>query len=117
MNALFKHISSDRILFWCFSISIGCVALGTLLLGLTIGKLPTILPLYNQLPWGDARLGGKMELFIPLALATLIAFGNAYLSKQFYSNLPLVARILAATTMITSLLVLAFVARTVQLII
>jgi hypothetical protein len=90
--------------------------LQALLLGVFFLQLPPIVPLFNQLPWGDARLGAKYEIFLPLVITTVFFLFNSFLPRKLYSNMPLVSRILGITTLLCALLSLVFVIRTLQLI-
>lgn len=117
MSALYKFIQADRILFWSFLVSLVCIVLSLILILFSLQKLPDLIPLYNQLPWGPARLGKKLELFIPFILDLAIFVANVFLSKKFHEKIPLLSRMLAVTSFIASLLIFLFFARTIQLIV
>lgn len=81
------------------------VALLTILLMFAIitalfNRLPTVLPLYFTLPWGEARLANKILLYIlPIILILFFAlnFGLGRLSAKLS---PLLPRSLAVATAI-----------------
>lgn len=103
MNALFKTIKEDNIIFW--SIIISCILLvGTVItIIFSLPHLPSYLPLYNKLPWGYARVGGKYELFVSSGV-TLICIGvNSIITGIAYKKVPLLSRLLAATTIAITL--------------
>jgi|SRR5581483_10965660 len=116
MNALFKTIFSDKILLWSFSAAFVCIILSLIAVLLSYSHLPFLVPIYNQLPWGPDRLGQRTELFIPLGVTLLIFITNMILTSKFYEKMPLVARMFSATTFIISLLLFAFLVRTIQLV-
>ncbi len=74
-------------------------------------KLPPYLPLFNQMPWGDERLGQRIEVFIPLLLAAAICMGNTILSYYLYQKMPLVSRMLSIASFIISLFTAIFLLR------
>lgn len=77
--------------------------------------LPPFLPLYNKLPWGYARLGTKIELFIPLSIAVFYYFCNIFLAEYLYKKIPLLARLLCATTIVIMLLINIFIIQTIRI--
>lgn len=115
MNAFFKYIQADRILYAGFLISSIFIVLTILATLLFYRSLPPFIPLYNQLPWGESRLGTRIEIFIPSFMGILIFGTNIILSSLFYSKIPLVARIFSITSLLVSLLLLLFVIRLIQL--
>lgn len=115
MNASFKHIQADRILYVGFLISLALIALTIVTILFFYRSLPPFIPLYNQLPWGESRLGVKIEIFTPSLIGILIFGANIILSSLFYSKIPLVARIFSITSLLVSLLLLLFIIRLIQL--
>ncbi|MBI2622779.1 MAG: hypothetical protein HYW64_01660 [Candidatus Levybacteria bacterium] len=73
MKVFFSTLRSDRILYVGFLLSVALIILTTVVILFLYRSLPPFIPLYNQLPWGESRLGTKIEIFIPVFLATLIA--------------------------------------------
>lgn len=117
MNALFKNIRKDRIIVIGFSLTFFFLFVNILVVLLTLRRLPPFLPLYNQMPWGEARLGTKIELFIPLLLVAAIFLVNLFFSSSIYEKMPLVSRILCLTSLFISSLALFFIARIILLIV
>src|SRR5689334_22462248 len=104
MNAAFKQLQADKIIRVGMGISLGLMLIHALYVAIHFLSLPPVLPLYNQMPWGETRLGSKFELFIPLAI-TICFFGfNYFLLAKLYSAMPLVSRILSVTTLLISIL-------------
>lgn len=115
MNAFFKHIQADRILYAGFLISLAFIVLAIAAVLLFYRSLPPFIPLYNQLPWGESRLGTRIEIFIPSLIGILIFGANIIFSSLFYSRIPLVARIFSITSLLVSLLLSLFIIRLIQL--
>lgn len=115
MNAFFKYIRADRILYAGFLISSVFILLTIAATLLFYRSLPPFIPLYNQLPWGESRLGTRIEIFIPSFMGILIFGANIILSSLFYSKIPLVARIFSITSLLVSLFLLLFIIRLIQL--
>ena len=116
MNEVSSLVKADKIIRWGMTFSFSLLLLQALLLGIFFLQLPPILPLFNQLPWGDARIGAKYEIFLPLVIALFFFLFNYFLLRKLYITMPLVSRILGITTLLSALLSLVFVVRTLQII-
>lgn len=116
MKKFFKHITTDSFLAWGFIVSILCLLLALGVFLFFYHLLPPFLPLYNKLPWGYARIGTKLEMFIPIGLMCGIFILNLFLSNFLYKKVALLARIVCATTTITSLALCVYVIQVVLLI-
>ncbi|MFH1832732.1 MAG: hypothetical protein ABH816_01005 [Candidatus Levyibacteriota bacterium] len=117
MNALFENIKSDKILFWGFLIAVFLLLLNLVFILFSYSSLPPFLPIFNQMPWGEKRLGVKLQIFLPLAITFCIFVLNLFLSSSLYKKMPLLSRILALTTFLICFFSLLFSARTIILII
>lgn len=115
MNAFFRDIKADRILYAGFLISAILIVLAITVTLLFYRSLPPFIPLYNQLPWGESRLGTRIEIFIPSLIGILIFGANITLPPLLYSRIPLVTRIFSITSLLVSLLLLLFIIRLIQL--
>lgn len=115
MNASFKHIQADRILYAGFLISSIFIVLTIVTTLLFYRSLPPFIPLYNQLPWGESRLGTRIEIFTPSLIGIIVLGANIIFSSLFYSKIPLVARMFSITSLLVSLLLLLFIIRLIQL--
>jgi len=83
---------------------------------LTYKNLPPFIPIFNQLPWGEQRLGITLTIFIPIIIDWLIILLNLFISALIYQKMPLLSRMLATTTFIATLLSSLFVVKTVVLV-
>lgn len=117
MKEYLKIISSDKILRFGMLFSGVLIIISLSYSGLMYTSLPPVLPLYNQMPWGEDRLGIKLELFILPALAFFILLLNSLFAYLFYERMPLVSRALAITCFLVSLIISIFIFRTIQLVI
>lgn len=116
MNAIYKNILNDKILLVGFALSfIFCLISITMLL-FSYTHLPPLIPLFNQFPWGDARLGSPLQLFIPCILGFMILIINLFLANFVYLKHPLLSRILSLSTFLCTFFVLLFTFQTLQLI-
>jgi hypothetical protein len=79
-------------------------------------SLPPFLPLFNQLSWGEERLGTKIEIFLPVVIAILFLLFNFFLLNYLYEKMPLVARILGITTLLIAIISFIFILQTLHLI-
>lgn len=79
-------------------------------------KLPPFIPIFNQLPWGEQRLGPTISIFIPVLASSLIFIINIPVSALTYKKIPLVARMLAAVSLLAGALTCLFIVKTIILI-
>lgn len=117
MSEFIKQLSADKIIWWGFLLSIGIIVLELLYGIIFYNFLPPVIPLYNQLPWGVERLGGRIELFFPVVLTGGICILNMLLTRILYEKTPFIARMLTVTTLLCTLLTSFFIVRMTQLII
>ncbi len=116
MNASIKQLFSDKIIFASALFSFILLFFHGLFALLSFAKLPAFIPLFNQMPWGETRLGTKIQIFIPFGVATVIWISNCIAMFFIYNKMPLVARFLAATSFLVSLLALFVIMRTILII-
>lgn len=117
MNVFFNVIKSDKIIFWTMIISFSLLFLSFGLILFFYQKLPPLIPLFNQKPWGMERLGTKEQFFLPGSIGFLIFLTNLIISVNLYPKNPLLSRILSVTNFLIALLTMLFLARTLQVII
>ena len=116
MNVLIKDLILDKIIRWSMY-GIGGLALISLAyLLLLYNRLPPYLPLFNQLPWGEAQIGTRIEVFLPLALALLFALINLLFARFIYHSIPLISRMLGVTAFLALLITFIFLVRMTQLV-
>lgn len=79
-------------------------------------QLPPFVPVFNQLPWGEQRLGNTITIFIPVLVALSILVLNIFTASFSYKKAPLVSRMLAAISLLSAVLMFLFIIKTVSLI-
>lgn len=117
MKNFFKNKDGDKTILWAFLGSVFFVFIDLIYVLLSLPKLPPFVPLFNQMPWGLARLGTKEQIFIPISVALFISVVNFVLSIKTYEKSPLLSRILSITSFAIAFLTLLFTLRTIQIII
>lgn len=98
------------------SISALLLVLETIYIGIFFTSLPQFLPLFNQMPWGEERLGSRLEIFLPVVVTLLFLIFNFFLLNKLYDRMPLMARILSITTILITALSVIFTIQTLQII-
>ena len=116
MNEVSSLVKADKIIRWGMTFSLAFLILQALLLGIFFLQLPPLVPLFNQMPWGDERLGANYEIFLPLAITIVFFLFNYFLLRRLYVSMPLVSRVIGITTLLAALLSFIFIVRTLQLI-
>lgn len=117
MRKFFKYLKEDRLLLRLFILTVILIIVAIIYILINYSKLPPLLPVFNQLPWGEKRLSQTLGIFIPALVVFLILIFNVIASSVAYPRSPLISRMLAVTSFLTALLMLLFVIRTIQLII
>ncbi|EKD86353.1 MAG: hypothetical protein ACD_37C00334G0002 [uncultured bacterium] len=117
MKKYFKYLQEDKLLSRLFVLAFILIAITVVYILINYSKLPPLLPVFNQLPWGEKRLSQTIGIFIPSGVVFSILIFNIIASSLSYPKSPLISRMLAVTSFLTSLLTLLFVIRTIQLII
>lgn len=117
MRKFFKYLKEDRLLLRLFIVTVILIIVAIIYILINYSKLPPLLPVFNQLPWGEKRLSQTPGIFIPSVVVILILVFNIIASSLAYPRSPLISRMLAVTSFLTALLMLLFVIRTIQLII
>lgn len=117
MRGFFKNIAQDKTITSAIFINILFIiaALGYILF--FYGSLPPIIPIFNQLPWGEQRLGSTFMIFIPVFVSLLIFAINIPISAIVYRKTPLVARMFSAVSLLVGILTFLFIIKTITLII
>lgn len=116
MNEVSNIVKADKIIRWGMTFSLALLVLQAIFLGIFFFQLPPLVPLFNQLPWGDERLGASYEMFLPLVMTSVFFLFNYFLLRKLYATMPLVSRIMGITTLLATLLSCIFIVRTLQLI-
>ncbi len=115
-----KHFSSlkrDRLIFRLYIATFILIVVTYGYILININKLPPLIPVFNQMPWGEDRLSSTFGIFIPSVITSLIFFVNIILSAISSTTSPLISRLIAITSFLTALLTFLFIIRTIHLII
>jgi hypothetical protein len=117
MNGFTRFAVEDKLIKRISVTALVLMGLTAIYILLNYTKLPPLLPMFNQLPWGVDRLSSRNGIFIPLAVSVFIFATNFVASGFSYKESPLLSRMLSVTSFIASLLSLLFVFRTISLIV
>jgi len=116
MNAIYKQVKGDKIIKWGMSLALFLFIVESFFLLFFYRSLPPVVPLFNQMPWGESTLGTRVEIFLPILIGIIFFILNFFLVTRFYEKMPLLSRMLGITTLLIFMLLLVFVLRTLQLI-
>ncbi len=117
MKEFFKDVTADKTITLAYFINIFFIIVTVIYILFSYGKLSPVIPIFNQLPWGEQRLGNTLTIFIPALVALLILGINIFTSTSIYKRSPLISRMLAAISLLTGILTFLFVVKTITLII
>ncbi|MBI2028082.1 MAG: hypothetical protein HYT07_00600 [Candidatus Levybacteria bacterium] len=116
MKEFFKDVRSDKTTNIGFFTSLALIIVTLILTLFFYGKLPPFVPIFNQLPWGEERLGRTIAIFVPILTATSIFVLNLIASALVYKKIPLVSRMFAGTSLLVTILTFLFIVKTIILI-
>lgn len=116
MKKVFSVLRSDRILFRLWILTIIFIVISILFALFKFSSLPPVVPVFNQLPWGESRLSTRPGIFLPILIIVLIFGTNSLVATLTYEKTPLISRMLSVTSFLVALLGLLFIFRTIQLI-
>lgn len=116
MQKIFKPLFEDKITKLGFILSIIFMLVGFIFILIFFRNLPPYLPIYNKLSWGYARVGRKIEIFIPFVITLMIVLINNIIGAKVYEKIPLLSRILSATALGSSVLFFIFIIQLIYLI-
>lgn len=117
MKEIFKLVLEDKITKWGMILSGVFLMIEIVFIAAFYFSLPPLLPLFNQMPWGDKRLGIKPAIFIPVLISIAFWIFNFFILARLYEKTPLLSRMIGITTLLLSILSFVFVIRTVYLLI
>jgi hypothetical protein len=117
MKKYFKTLKKDKFIIRLFLVTFIILTITLILILFSYSKLPPLLPIFNQLPWGQDRLSITPGIFIPIILALIIFVLNIFLAAIIYEKYPLLSRLFAITSFLTSFLTMLFIIRTLTLIV
>ena len=116
MNEFFNETKKDKVISGGFLLTFITVFLAFVYILISFGSLPAYIPLFNQLPWGDQRLGTSIMIFIPLGIVIFIAISNILICYFIYKKSQIISRMLAAASVLIAFLSFLFILRTINLI-
>lgn len=114
MRSFINHIKADKLTYRGFILSLLLLFSSLGFIAFYFNKLPLFIPLYNQLPWGDARVTPTLYILIPICLYGLIIACNIILTSITYNKNPLIGRMFASTTLLLGAMNFIFLLRTVM---
>lgn len=94
MKKFYKIVTADGVGVWSFWLTNTLFFAILVGLGILFRFLPPYLPLYNHMPWGYARLGTNLEIFVPFLTALILTAFNTFLAVRLREKNPLLARCL-----------------------
>lgn len=112
----FREIISDRIISRGSFITFFIIFLSVSFIVLKYNSLPPYVPLYNQLPWGEERLGASFMIFLPVLSVVFLSILNIFISATIYGKSQIISRMLTVSSLLSAFLSFLFVIRTIQLI-
>ena len=116
MNGFFNEAKKDKVISGGFLLTFITVFLAFVYILISFGSFPPYIPLFNQLPWGDQRLGTSIMIFIPLGIAIFIAISNTFICYFIYKKSQIISRMLAVASVLIAFLSFLFILRTINLI-
>ncbi|MDO8620974.1 MAG: hypothetical protein Q7R31_01700 [Candidatus Levybacteria bacterium] len=117
MKDFFRDILNGQTTRKIFIANLSLVIITCALIALYYHNLPPFIPIFNQLPWGEQRLGSTATIFIPPLIAFIIFICNIIVAGLAYEKIPLVSRMLATVSLLASILIFLFIVKVIQLII
>ncbi len=97
--------NQDHISFWAVTLSLLFLAATLAIWGLNFNKLPSELPLFYSLSWGQKQLGSNLQFLVLPAMSTLVLLANLIISWQLHPSQYALKRILTISAMVAAILV------------
>ena len=114
MKNFIKNITSDKLALRGFFISFILMLFTILYILINYSNLPPFVPIFNQLPWGNDRLTTPLGIFIPTVIFAFVFLFNIIFTSVVYNKNPLIARMVAAVTLILAFMNFLFIIRTIM---
>lgn len=105
-----ESLLQDRTAKFSIISSIAIIIVYVVLVGVSFTKLPPLLPLFNSLPWGTARLAPVDAVFVfPVLFLTIFILNNLAAAKIYRKQI-LMARVVSFNSLLVIILgLLAYV--------
>ena len=117
MKDLLEDLRADSLIWRGTLITLVILLTSTIYTLFIYHRLPPIIPLFNQLPWGEERLAEKIGIILPLGFTICAVIVNNILATTIQRTLPLVGRLLVITSILLTILLMIFLIKTTLLII
>jgi len=114
MKDFIKNITSDKLALRGFFISFLLMLFTVIYILINYSNLPPFIPVFNQLPWGNERLTSTLGIFIPSIIFGFVFIFNIIFTSIVYNKSPLIARMVAAVTLILAFMNFLFIIRTIM---
>lgn len=101
--AIFK--TTDKFLLWPGLLSLSISLLITIALLLLYSRLPSKLPLFYSLSWGESELVQKQQFFLLPVILLLVTLVNSLIISQLHPVQLVLKRTLMCSQVLTSLLI------------
>lgn len=101
------YSKSDRVVFYLNALALSVAVFITGLWQLRVGELPAKIPFFYSLSWGENQLTSSHQFIIIPALIILVVLFNMALSWYLHPSQYPLKRILAISSLIFALLMLA----------
>lgn len=106
MNFANLYKKSDKVVFWTNVTTLLIALLILVFWQLNITNIPSQIPLFYSLPWGENQLASSSQFIIIPSLIALITLFNVSLSWYLHPSQYPLKRILAFSSFIVSILML-----------
>ena len=101
---MFNTSKTDPLHLWLSLSPLGLALLLTLAIFSLLKFLPSRLPLFYSLPWGDGQLATEQQFLIIPAIISLVTLGNLTISWQLHPSQMFFKKILLFSSLIISLI-------------
>lgn len=107
--------ATNRLILWQWLIAAVAAASG-IGIWIVFGKsLPSQVPVFHSLPWGEEQLAPPIMLFVPLGISILIAlFTSAFVVKRIGERV--LTAIISGTGLVSEIVLVLAVLRTILLV-
>lgn len=100
----FKELTNDKFILKSFLIAFCLVLASIISIAFYYPHFPPLVPIFNQMPWGNKRLGLTIYIFLPSLIAFFACIINVIFASLTYPRIPLVSRILASISVMVAVL-------------
>lgn len=104
LSPFLNTINNDHVVRWSIRLSLLVLVFCTSVILWRWQKLPSQIPLYYSLPWGEAQLASPIYLAGSLVGMFLLIIGNFALALIFFRNTSFYVRLMVVGSFIFSLL-------------